>query len=97
MKMLILPLKRLILPLKMLILPLKMLMFCDRLFDVVDLDGSGDLNQTETTSLLRKLGMFTTEDEAHRIYKEMDVDHSGEVAVFAFKINDFIRKIMILG
>jgi predicted PurR-regulated permease PerM len=59
------------------------------LFDGVDLDGSGDLNQTETTSLLKKLGMFTTEEEAHKIYMDMDVDHSGDVdfSEFAIKID----------
>ena len=50
-----------------------------KLFSGVDLDGSGDLNQTETTSLLKKLGMFTTEEDAHRIYREMDQDRSGDV------------------
>ena len=34
--------------------------------------------------------MFTNEDEAHRIYKEMDVDRSGDVdfGEFALKIDE---------
>ena len=61
------------------ILPKEAIVSLHKLYDSVDIDGSGDLNQSEVTKLLKKLGMFTDEDEAHRVYEEMDRDRSGDV------------------
>ena len=49
------------------------------LFASVDVDQSGDLSQSEVIKLLRKLGLYTSYDDAMLIIHDMDADNSGTV------------------
>eukprot|EP01043_Picozoa_sp_COSAG02_P044878 COSAG02_NODE_4050_length_5849_cov_4.000522_2_plen_414_part_00 len=55
-----------------------------RLFNQLDVDCSGVLNQTELYALARKLGSAMTEDEIEKAMEEMDPDRSGGVDLAEF-------------
>eukprot|EP01024_Parvocaulis_polyphysoides_P065350 TRINITY_DN7624_c0_g1_i2.p1 TRINITY_DN7624_c0_g1~~TRINITY_DN7624_c0_g1_i2.p1 ORF type:complete len:273 (+),score=63.25 TRINITY_DN7624_c0_g1_i2:359-1177(+) len=48
-----------------------------KLFQELDLDGSGEIDRTELTQGLRKLGYEISVEEATRIFDKFDVDNSG--------------------
>jgi len=51
-----------------------------RLFDQVDVDGTGEIDQYELKTCMLRLGMKCTDDEIKDMMSEVDVDGSGTVA-----------------
>ena len=49
------------------------------LFDIVDTDGSGDLSQSEVIKLVKKLGMYTSQEDCDELIRQMDTDNSGSI------------------
>lgn len=55
-----------------------------RIFARVDSDGTGDLDIVEFQETLRRMGQQLTPDQASAVMSELDIDHSGKIAVSEF-------------